>query len=72
MFIFSNQNPQFWPILESLGFEHFDIFYDHLVYFLVIRFILWHFGIFFYSLLYFPNFGILNQEKSGNLGRISI
>jgi hypothetical protein len=37
-----------WSILHP-----FEIFYDHLVYFVVICYI-------------FPRFGILDQEKSGN------
>jgi hypothetical protein len=36
--------------------ENFGIFYDHLVYFVVI----WYIS---------PRFGILYQEKSGNPGR---
>jgi hypothetical protein len=43
--------------------EVVGIFYDHLVYFVTIWSILRPFGIFF------PRFGILHQEKSGNPGR---
>jgi hypothetical protein len=42
------------------------IFYDLLVHFADIRFILWQFGICCGNTLYYPNFGILYQEKSGN------
>jgi hypothetical protein len=45
----------------------------HLLYFIVIWYFLWLFGIFCGNLVYFvvtwyifPNFGILCQEKSGN------
>jgi hypothetical protein len=43
--------------------ENVGLFYDHLVYFtMAIWYILWQFSIFF------PRFGILAQEKSGNPG----
>jgi hypothetical protein len=38
---------------------------DHLVYFVAICFVLCQFGIFRVH-LYYPHFGILYQEKSGN------
>jgi hypothetical protein len=38
-------------------------------YFTVIGNTLWPFGIFCSNLVYFPRFGILDQEKSGNPGR---
>jgi hypothetical protein len=41
-----------WSTLRAL-----EIFYGHLVYFVVIWYI-------------FPRFGILDQEKSGNPGRV--
>jgi hypothetical protein len=46
--------------------EHFDNFYYHLVHIVAICFILWQFGTFVDHLWYFPNFGILYQEKYGN------
>jgi hypothetical protein len=49
--------------------ENVGIFYDHLVYFTAIGNTLWPFGIFCSNLVYFPRFGILDQEKSGNPGR---
>jgi hypothetical protein len=42
------------------------IFCGHLVYFVVIWYILWSFGIFCGHLVYFFRFGMLYQEKSGN------
>jgi hypothetical protein len=42
------------------------IFYGHLVHFTVFSYILWSFGIVFRNLVYFPRFGILYHEKSGN------
>jgi hypothetical protein len=42
------------------------IFCGHLVYFVVIWYILWSFGIFCGHLVYFPRFGRLYREKSGN------
>jgi hypothetical protein len=50
-----------WSILRS-----FVIFYGHLVHFTVFCCILWIFGIVCCNLAYFPRFGILYQEKSGN------
>jgi hypothetical protein len=44
--------------------EDADTFSGHLVYLIV----LWHFGIFCGHLVYYPHFGILSHEKSGNLG----
>jgi hypothetical protein len=38
-------------------------FYVHLVYFNAISYSLWHFVV---ILVYFPRFGMLYQEKSGN------
>jgi hypothetical protein len=46
--------------------ENLGIFYDHLVYFRALGNILWPFGICCVNLVYFPRFGILHQEKSGN------
>jgi hypothetical protein len=66
--IFSNKNPNlgtFWRVLQRKILEcfiniwsisrPFDICYSYLFYFVVIWYI-------------FPRFGILYQEKSGNLG----
>jgi hypothetical protein len=59
--------------------EDVGLFYVYLVYFPAIWYILWPFGIFcghlvyfvaicyiLYFLVYFPQFGMLYQEKSGN------
>jgi hypothetical protein len=51
--------------------ENLGIFYDNVVYFTAIGNILWPFGIFCGHLEYFPHFGILYQEKSGNPGGIA-
>jgi hypothetical protein len=48
--------------------ENLGIFYDHLLYFRAIGNILWPFVILCGDLVYFPRFGILDQEKSGNPG----
>jgi hypothetical protein len=48
--------------------ENLGIFYDHVVYFMAIGSISGHlvyFAVIWYT---FPNFGILDQEKSGNPG----
>jgi hypothetical protein len=65
--LFSNQQSQFGKILEGLAM---------LVYFMTIWsilwpleiFYMWPFGIFCGNLVFFPRFGILDQEKSGNTG----
>jgi hypothetical protein len=52
--------------MEGAGILHicpFGQFYCYLVYFVVIRYISWLFGI------SFPRFGILYQETSGNPGQ---
>jgi hypothetical protein len=54
--------------MESLGMKKVGIFYGHLKYITAIWYILWPFGNFVVSLVYFPHFGILNKEKSGNPG----
>jgi hypothetical protein len=46
--------------------EDVGIFYGHLVFFTVFCYILWAFGIVRGNFVYFPHFGILYQEKSGN------
>jgi hypothetical protein len=71
MVCFRTKNPtlgKFWRVLQRKILAYFiniwsllrplEIFYGHLVYFVVIRYI-------------FPRFGILYQEKSGNPGRKS-
>jgi hypothetical protein len=40
--------------------------YGQLVHFMVLCYILWTFGTVRGNLVYFPRFGILYQEKSGN------
>jgi hypothetical protein len=51
--------------------ENLGIFYDHLVYFTAIGNIVWPFGICCCHFVYFPRFGILYHEKSGNPARHS-
>jgi hypothetical protein len=46
--------------------EDVGTFYDRLVYFTTIWYILWPFGIFYGHLVYFSHFGLLYYEKSGN------
>jgi hypothetical protein len=55
---FQTKNPNLGKFWSSYG---------HLVYITAIWNILWPFGIFYGNLVYFPRFGILSQEKSGNL-----
>jgi hypothetical protein len=45
--------------------EDDGIFYGQLIYFMVIWYILWPFGIFCVNLVYFFRFGMLYLEKSG-------
>jgi hypothetical protein len=52
--------------LEGLAGEDAGILYGHLANLPAIWYILWHFGIFCGYLVYFPRFGILHHEKSGN------
>jgi hypothetical protein len=63
--IFSYKKSQFRYILEGLAVENFVlvIFYQHLLYLVITRNILWYFGILF------PSFGMLHQDKSGNPGK---
>jgi hypothetical protein len=46
--------------------ENLGTFYYHSVYFTAIGNISWPFGIFCGHLVFFPRFGILYREKSGN------
>jgi hypothetical protein len=50
--------------------ENDGICYGHLEYFRVIWYILWPFGNVVIIWYIFPRFGILCQEKSGNLGQL--
>jgi hypothetical protein len=50
--------------------DEVGIFYEHLVYFTDICDILRRFGIFGGNLVYFPRFGMLHQENSGNPGDV--
>jgi hypothetical protein len=68
MVCFQTQNPNFGYILVGLAMEYLGTFYDHLVYFTAFGNILWSFDILCGHLVYFPRFGILYQEKSGNPG----
>jgi hypothetical protein len=61
--------------LDDLARKNLGIFYDNLVYFMAIGYILWPLEIFYGHLVYFvviwyifPRFGILCHEKSGNNG----
>jgi hypothetical protein len=54
--------------LEGLGVECLDMVYGHLVYFMVICYILRLSGMFYSILVYSPRFGMLRQDKSGNPG----
>jgi hypothetical protein len=56
----------------GIAMEDFGIFYGHLVYFMVIWYILWSYGLFCGNLVHFlviwfifSRLGILYQEKSG-------
>jgi hypothetical protein len=62
VYVFASQKSQLWKILESLGIENigilkflwpFGIFYNNLVYFVIVWYIL-------------IRFGMLYHEKSGN------
>jgi hypothetical protein len=64
--LFSNQKSQLGYILEGLPMEGVGKSYGHLVYFVVIWYILWSFGIFCAHVVYISRFGKLQQEKSGN------
>jgi hypothetical protein len=46
--------------------EDVSIFYGHLVRFMAIWYILRTFVIFYGNLVYFPRYGMLYKEKSGN------
>jgi hypothetical protein len=66
--LFSHQTASFGTFWKAFEWKVFDIFNDHLVHFVAICYILRNFGIFCGHFLYYPNFGILYQEKSGNPG----
>jgi hypothetical protein len=64
--LFSKQNRQFWYSLEALWTENFDIFNDHLVYFVAICFIAWQFGKCMGNSLKYRHLGIcIVSKKSG-------
>jgi hypothetical protein len=63
MVYFETKKPNLGQILGGLALEDVGTLYGHLVHFTSIRYIWWSFGIFF------PLFGMLYQEKSGNPGR---
>jgi hypothetical protein len=65
-FCFRTKNPNLGKFLEGLAMEDVGIFYGHLVHLTVFWYILWTFGIYCGNWVYFPRFGILYQEKSGN------
>jgi hypothetical protein len=66
MIYFQTKNPDLGKILEGLAMEDVGIFYNHLVNFTSILYILWLFGIFMVILHIFHRFGTLYQEKPGN------
>jgi hypothetical protein len=51
--------------------ENVGIFYGHSEYFMPILVFLWPVGMFCGHVVYFPRFGKLHQEKSGNPGKKS-
>jgi hypothetical protein len=53
-------------IVEGFGMENVGIFYDNMVYFTAIWYILWPFGIVCVNWYIFPVLVCLDQEKSGN------
>jgi hypothetical protein len=61
--VFSNQKSKFGKILDGLAMEEVGIFYGHLVYFMVIWYILWTF---YCHLVHFPPFWHVVPKKSGN------
>jgi hypothetical protein len=71
--LFSEQNRDLGQTLEGLAMVDVGIFYRHLVYFTGIWYrYLWSFGLFCWNFVYFPRFGTLHQEKSGNPGLQSV
>jgi hypothetical protein len=44
--IFSNKKSKFWEFLNGFTMEEVGLFYEQLVYFITIWYILWKFGIF--------------------------
>jgi hypothetical protein len=66
MVCFQTKNPslgKFWTVLQ---WKILVYFFDHLIYFTAIENILGPFSIFCGRVVFFPSFGILYQEKSGN------
>jgi hypothetical protein len=59
MYIFSDQVSQFGYILEGFGMENVATLWGHLEY---ITAIWWYIS----KLVFFPRFGLLYPEKSGN------
>jgi hypothetical protein len=60
-----------WVNFVGSWYGKYWYIFDHLVYFTGIGNILWPFGVFCVVIWYiFPRFGILDQEKSGNPGRV--
>jgi hypothetical protein len=66
MVYFQTQIPIWVNFLKVLAMEDAVIFYGHLVKFPATWYILRHFGICCGHCAYFPRFGILYREKSGN------
>jgi hypothetical protein len=62
--LFSYQKSQFGYILEGLGVENVDIFYDHLEYFTATSMVyLWPLGTVFGHLVHFSCFGMSGPRK---------
>jgi hypothetical protein len=66
MVYLQTKSPNLSKFLEGVGMENVGLFYDLLVHFTAIWYIVWAIGIFSRYLVYFYHFGILFQEKSGN------
>jgi hypothetical protein len=68
--IFSNQKSLFGYILEGRAVpRQCWYFCGHSEHFTTIWYVRWPFGVFCVHLVHFPRFGMLYQEKSGNLGQ---
>jgi hypothetical protein len=60
---FQTKYPNLVIILEYLGMENVDIFYDHLEYFTAIWYYLWPFGIVCGHLVYFSRFATFGPRE---------
>jgi hypothetical protein len=66
--VFIPNPPEFGTFWTPVLTENFDIFYDHLVYFVSILIYFMAIWYTFGNSLKYPHFGILCQEQSGNPG----